>query len=620
MSSHGFKHRLAAILAADAVGYSRLMAEDDRATVTALDEARIIFQREVEANGGRVFDMAGDAVMAVFETATGAVAAALDVQRELAATPGEVSEQRRMRFRIAVHMGDVIEKADGTIYGDGVNIAARLEALTDPGGVMVSGIVHDTVRARIAAGFEDFGEHRVKNIPHPVRAYKVGPKSDSLAVLANPVLPIQTVGSPIPDNEIDLSLPRKPSIAVLAFTNMSGDPEQEYFTDGITEDIIIELSRFKSLFVISRNSSFFYKDKLCDAQQIGREMGVRYVLNGSIRRAGDRIRVAGYLIDTVNDNQIWAERYDRKLEAVFEVQEELTRAIVSAIAPQIEAAERHRATRMRPGNLGAYDLALRAWAHCLQADAETNAEVCRRAIEEAREALAIDPNCVHALTALAVASTNAKLHQFVPDTAVALSEGATAARRAVALDGSDAVALACKVVVGFAQARIELYEDLLHDARRAHELNPNSSFALSVRSMVEAYAGKPEQAIAHTLELLRLNPCGLGLWMPPHHVLAAAAFSAKRYQDGMRWGLRAVRDLSHLAHVRIALIGCCVGAGDIDQAKEVFAVQQLLAPGYTQSRLEGKSVYGQALDRQRMVAFLRIAAGLDDPAGAAALR
>jgi len=620
LSSNGLKHRLAAILAADVVGYSRLMAEDDSATVVALDEARALFQREIQANAGRVFDMAGDSVMAIFETATGAVAAALDLQRELGNAPPSVTEQRRMRFRIGLHMGDVIEKTDGTIYGDGVNIAARLESLADPGGVMVSGIVHDTVRARIAAHFEDFGEHKVKNIPYPVHAYKVGPKSDAALVPAHPAAPVPSVGPRMADSGIDLSLPKKPSIAVMAFTNMSGDPEQEYFTDGITEDIIVDLSRFKSLFVLSRSSSFLYKGRSCDAQQIGREMGVRYVLNGSIRRAGGLIRVSGYLTDAASGDQIWAERYDRKLEDIFEVQEELTTAIVTAIAPKIEAAERHRAARLRPGNLGAYDLALRAWAHCQQSDAETNAEVCLRAVDEARQALAIDPNCVHALTALAVASTNARVHQFTSHSAEALAEGMNAARKAVALDGSDAVALACKVVVGFSQVRIELYDDLLHDARRAYELNPNISFVLSIYSMVEAYAGNPERAITLTLELFRLNPSGLGLWMPPHHVLAVAAFSAKRYRDGIRWGLRAVHDFPQLAHVRIPVIGCYVGVGDIDQAKAVFATQQKLAPGYTRSRLNGKSLYRQLPDRQRLTAFLRIAAGLDDPEGAAALR
>ena len=350
MTGTELKQRLAAILAADVAGYSRLMATDERATVTALDAARAVFRMQIESNQGRVIDMAGDSVLAVFETAAGAVSAALAVQQELNSAVSGVPEDRRMRFRIGIHLGDIIEKSDGTIYGDGVNIAARLEGLAEPGGITVSESIRTAVKGKVSAGFEDQGEQKVKNIPEPVRAYRVvredgaAPKAKSAA------------------GEIDLSLPDKPSIAVLPFANLSGDPEQEYFTDGITEDVITELSRFHSLFVIARNSTFTYKGKAVDVRTVAKELGVRYVLEGSIRRAANRIRVTAQLIDALTGNHIWAEKYDRVLEDIFAVQEELTRSIVTAIAPQIQVAEQSKVRRRRPTNLSAYEIAVRAWA------------------------------------------------------------------------------------------------------------------------------------------------------------------------------------------------------------------------------------------------------------------
>jgi adenylate cyclase len=298
------QHRLAAILAADAAGYSRLMAVDDKATVAALDAARAVFREQVEAQQGRVIDMAGDSVLAVFGTVAGAVTAALAIQAQVNAVADAEAIDRRMRFRIGVHLGDVIEKADGTVYGDGVNIAARLQGLAEPGGITVSESIRSAVKGKVGASFEDHGEQAVKNIADPVRAWRLR---------TGAVEPVATVPAAPSITAIDLSLPDKPSIAVLPFVNMSGDPEQEYFTDGITEDIITELSRFHSLFVIARNSSFSYKGQSPDIRRVGKELGVRYVLEGSIRKSAQRIRVTGQLIDALTGNHLWAEKYDRVL-------------------------------------------------------------------------------------------------------------------------------------------------------------------------------------------------------------------------------------------------------------------------------------------------------------------
>ena len=298
------QHRLAAILAADSAGYSRLMAVDDKATVAALDAARAVFREQVEAQQGRVIDMAGDSVLAVFGTVAGAVTAALAIQAQVNAVADAEAIDRRMRFRIGVHLGDVIEKADGTVYGDGVNIAARLQGLAEPGGITVSESIRSAVKGKVGASFEDHGEQAVKNIADPVRAWRLR---------TGAVEPVATVPAAPSITAIDLSLPDKPSIAVLPFVNMSGDPEQEYFTDGITEDIITELSRFHSLFVIARNSSFSYKGQSPDIRRVGKELGVRYVLEGSIRKSAQRIRVTGQLIDALTGNHLWAEKYDRVL-------------------------------------------------------------------------------------------------------------------------------------------------------------------------------------------------------------------------------------------------------------------------------------------------------------------
>ena len=319
MNSTGLKQRLAAILAADAAGYSRLMAADERATVAALDAARAVFRRQIEANHGRVIDMAGDSVLAVFETATGAVTAALGVQQEIDASSSDVPDDRRMRFRIGVHLGDVIEKLDGSIYGDGVNIAARLEGLASPGGVMVSDAVQGAVRSKVSASFSDQGEQTVKNIAHPVRAFSV-----------------QAGGTAPSPAASSAGLPRerpseKPSIIVLPFTNMSGAPEQEFFADGLTEDILTDLSRFRELFVISRNTSFKYKGQAVDVKKVARELGVRYVVEGSVRKSGNRVRITVQLIEAESDHHIWAERYDRDLEDIFAIQDEVTSSIVATL-------------------------------------------------------------------------------------------------------------------------------------------------------------------------------------------------------------------------------------------------------------------------------------------------
>ena len=378
-------HKLAAILAADAAGYSRLMQDNEQATVAMLDAYRAVFREQIEAHQGRVVDMAGDSVLAVFETATGAVQAALDVQRVLGERNDALPEARRMHFRIGVNLGEVIGKPDGTIYGDGVNIAARLENLGSPGGVCVSGTVFDQIEGKLPLSFKFAGEQTVKNIPKPVRVYHVVHQKEDRAshntstrTAAVLVLLLGICGlvvgaawyatrSPGPStpNPV-LALPTGPSIAVLPFTNMDGNPSQDYFSDGLTEDIITELARMRDLHVLARNTTFQFKGQAVDIPVIGRKLQVQYVLEGSVRRSGSRVRITAQLIDVANGAHLWAERYDRKMQDIFAVQDEITNRIVSAIAAGsagvVQVSARTKLARKPPESLEAYELILRARA------------------------------------------------------------------------------------------------------------------------------------------------------------------------------------------------------------------------------------------------------------------
>ena len=604
MSGTELKQRLAAILAADVSGYSRLMAADERATVAALDAARAVFRTQIESKQGRVIDMAGDSVLAVFETATGAVSAALAVQQELRTLVADIAEDRRMRFRIGVHLGDVIEKADGTVYGDGVNIAARLEGLAEPGGITVSDSVRNAVKGKVAANFEDQGEQKVKNIAEPVRAYRVKFGGDSAS------RPIPAVGG------IDLSLPDKPSIAVLPFTNMSGDPEQEYFTDGVTEDIITELSRFHSLFVIARNSTFTYKGKAVDVRTVAKELGVRYVLEGSIRRAANRIRVTAQLIDASSGNHIWAEKYDRVLEDIFDVQEELTRSIVTSIAPHIETSEAARIRVTRPGNLNAYEMAVRAWAAVAAAFGEADRTARDEALRLAREALVLDPRCSAALRTIAFAQWQHIFFNTTPSSAEARDEGLNMATRALAIDNGDHFAHLWKGMLLFQAGQQDAG---LADMRRAHELNPNDSLTLICLGFCEATSGNPQRGIEHGNNARRLSPRD-PMRYNMLNILGWGYFAAGEYAKAAEFAQRSVGEAPNLPASRLCLVISWIALGEIDRARSEFQVLRNLAPQIVEARLAGRFTFSSPSLVQRATTFLRIAAGLEDPGAAEALR
>ena len=608
------QRRLAAIMAVDVVGYSRLMGRDESGTLARLREHRKQhFEPVLARHAGRLVKLTGDGALVEFASAVDALGAAIEFQQAMADANRDQSADTALVFRMGLHVGDVIVDGDD-LYGDGVNIAARLEAEAPPGGIIVSRAVREAVDGRLRAKLHALGELNLKNIDRPIRAFRVElDKGDWQATASSTARHFES-------NAPTLALPDKPSIAVLPFLNMTGDAEQDYFTDGITEDIITELSRFHSLFVIARNSSFSYKGKSPDVRQVGRDLGVRYVLEGSIRKSSNRIRVIGQLIDTLTGNHIWAERYDRMLADIFELQGELTQAIVGAIAPQVESTEQSKAARRHPSNLTAYEIAVQAWAHAMDGYDKADRTLLDQSVREAKEALAVDPNSVRALHTLAVSHGAALFLGIAADRAHALQEATRAVARAIELDGTDALGYALRGRFTLLSEQHDRYPAALDDALRAHELNPNDPFVLRILANVEAATGDGERAIDHLQQALRLSP----LQSRRHHlylILAFASFISKRYSEGVGWALRALNDMPTFLPVHVILVICLVGTGEIHKAKAAFATGQRLSPAYFMSRLEGeKTIAARQEDRRRYLIFMRVAAGLEDPSAADALR
>ena len=509
MSEAGVERRLTTILAADVVGYSRLMAANEAGTLTSLKALRReLVEPKTTEHHGRVVKLIGDGTLMEFGSVVDAVHFAVDLQRAMALRNTDVPEDQRITYRIGINIGDVIIEGDD-IYGDGVNIAARLESLADPGGICVSRTVFSHVKGKVDLGFEDLGEQELKNIPEPIRVYRV--VSDTPAV--------QTVRSP----STGLPLPDKPSIAVLPFTNMSGDPEQEYFSDGITEDIITELSRFRSLFVIARNSSFHYKGRSPKIQDVGRELGVAYVVEGSVRKAGNLIRVTAQLVESESGNHIWAERYDRDLEDIFAVQDDLTRTVVSTIAGRIEAVGHGRASRMSADSLQAHDLVLRARRHTYAFTRPDNAE----AQKLLARAIALDTANARAHAALAMSHKLDWLSHWLKEGDASLTEAHRLAKKAVALDDSDCYAqwvLGCTYLFG------RRYHNSRFHLGKALELNPNDVEARALYGMFLTYIGQTDEALAEYEQAQKVDPHHL-TWLPWYQ--GFTYFTALRFNEAI---------------------------------------------------------------------------------------
>jgi len=552
VSTADFRQRLAAILAADVTGYSRLMAADERATVAALDAARAVFRSKIESNQGRVIDMAGDSILAVFETAAGAVSAALVVQSTLDAASKDVPDDRRMRFRIGVHLGDVIEKADGTVYGDGVNIAARLESLAEPGGVTVSESVRIAVRGKVDTGFDDQGEQAVKNIPEPVRAYRLRPGASG------------TRPAPSRAAQGDHPLSAKPSIAVLPFTNMSGDPEQDYFADGITEDIITELARFQAVTVIARNSVFVYKGEAVRVQEVARDLGVQYVVEGSVRKAGSRVRVNVQLIEASSGKHVWAERYDRELADIFELQDELTRHIVAALPSRVESAQLELVKRKKPSDMSVYDRVLRAKLCHHSGTREDNA----LGLQLLEEAIRIDPNYAaaygwHGCTLAQAMYRGYKEFSSVNEEAIARD-----VEHGLSIDDNDLECLRITCEFRIEQKRLD---EALLLSDKLLRLNPSDPRLLAQRGEILTWLGQPEDGIEWVERAMQLDPHEAHIWA---HLLGRALFSAGRYAEAMQ-AFRRLPTMRYGHHAYVAACQAQLGnaAGAEEERKAVLRLK-----------------------------------------------
>jgi adenylate cyclase len=598
------QRRLAAIVSADIVGFSRLMGRDESGTLARLKALRAeLVDPAIVEHGGRIVKTTGDGLLVEFPSVVGAVSCVVEVQNAMIERGPEIPADDRFALRIGVNLGDVILDGDD-IYGDGVNVAARLQEIAPPGGAAVSDHVYEDVHSRLKIDFVDTGLQTLKNIARQVHVWRWLPEGAEASTPATGAVP--------------LALPEKPSIVVLPFVNMSSDRDQEYFTDGITDDVITELSRFHELFVISRNSSFTYKGKTPDVRQVGRELGVRYVLEGSIRKAGQRVRVTGQLVDALNGVHIWAERYDRVLEDIFAVQEELTESIVRAIAPEIVEAETVKVERKRPESLNAYEIAVRANSKAFDAWTKSDKTLRDDAIGDARAALKIDPNSVLALGALGFAQWQHLAYSTTADRAAAWREAMDATTRLIDLDHAHSFGHSVQaLLLVFASDRDRIGEALAA-ARRSFELNPHTMAALTTLSFIEIVSGDPESAIRHLLEALRLSP------RDPRRPtvflnLAMACECAGRYQEGVAYARAGIAEAPTLAPIHAHLAVNLVGLGDLEGAKAAVADAQRIAPGQTERSLAG-FMFRKKLHQERGTTFLRIAAGLEAPEKADALR
>jgi adenylate cyclase len=538
--------RLVAVFAADVEGYSRLMGADEVGTLKGLTERRVILDRIIGDHGGRIANTAGDSVLAEFGSAVDAVQCAVTSQAALAEANASVSPDRSIKFRIGVHVGDVMTHA-GDLFGDAVNIAARLQTLAPAGAVCISGATYDYVRKVLPMTFVDLGVQQVKNIQEPIRVYGVSAPTEQEEAAPARVAEAESLPPP----------PDKPSIAVLPFQNMSGDPEQDYFADGVVEDIITALSRFKVLFVIARNSSFTYKGKSVDVKKVGRELGVRYVLEGSLRKAGGRVRIVAQLIDAGSGHHVWADKFEGELQDVFELQDEITARVVGALVPALELTEMARAKRTDESSLSAYDFFLRARALTYRAQMRPAIELCYEAIKK-------DPEFAQAYAAAAYAHMNLQSFQGLPLEPEDREKAITLANQALRLETNDAAILyrAGQVLAYFAR-EFDRGSTLIE---QAVALNPNLSDIWVARGWTALMNSDGERAIESFREFFRISPMDpirSGAWSG----LSCACFLLGRYDEGCIWATKALQDAPIIVIYLTGFIVNAVSAGRFDEAR-----------------------------------------------------
>jgi len=572
----GPERRLAAVVAADMVGYSRLMEADETGTLARLKTHRIeLIDPAIAKNRGRIIKTTGDGMLVEFHSVVDAVVCAAEIQRRMARRNTDVAPARWIQFRIGINLGDVIVEEDD-IFGDGVNVAARLETLAEPGGICVSGAVRDQVGGRLEdVAFEDLGEQSVKNIARPIRVFRV--RLDENAGVA----PEGTK-----DAVAAAASPKMPSIAVLPLVNMSGDSEQEFFADGLSEDIITELSRFHDLLVISRNSAFVYKGKAVKVQEVAREFGVDYVLEGSVRKQGDRIRVTVQLIDAETDRHIWAERYDRELKDIFAIQDEMTRAIVATLQGRVEAARHDRAKRKPTDNMAAYECVLAAKVLHHRSTRADNAQA-RQLLDRA---LALDPNYAHAHAWKACVLGQTWVHDWCEDRDATFQQVADELEVSLALDDNDSDVHRILAAVNLNR---DDHDKAAYHQERALALNPNYDLVVVQQGELLTWLGRPEEGIDWIRKAMRLNP-----YHPERfwNHLGRACYCAEKYAEAAEAFARLTRP-DHTHHAFLAAtfaqmgnpVAAAAHATEVLKREPEFSVAAYLATQH----------YKHAADRQR---------------------
>ena len=627
------ERRLAAILVADVVGYSRLMGEDEEGTLATLKTFRVeFFEPLIAEYRGRIFKLMGDGALVEFASVVDAVRCAVEIQRSMATRNADVPESTRIELRIGINLGDIVVGGDD-IYGDGVNIAARLEGLADPGGICISGTAFDHVKTKLDVGLESLGEQQVKNIAEPVRTYRVlidGAVARNV-VATKPRLPPRTTIAaagvmvlvalaaviiwwrpwapsvePASVERMAFPLPDKPSIAVLPFTNMSGDPEQEYFADGITEDITTGLSKFGLFFVISRNSTFAYKGVSVNVKDVARDLGVQYVLEGSVRKSGDRVRITAQLVDAIADKHIWAEKYDRELEDVFQVQDEITLSIITSVAPEYLSAEMRRAQRKEERNLDAWDAFMRGYWHLLRFTKDDNAA----AQGLLRKAIGLDRRQANYHGLLAVTHLMDGLYGWSESRSASMREARESAERALALDDQDTLALRSIGLVHFFSKN---HDVALSYYERAVAANPNEAENRALLGAALGVAGDYEAALEQFETAFRLSPrdVHIATW---YNYLAVAAFVAGRDEEAVEWARKTVQANPQFPGGLRTLAASYGSLGRLTEAETAREKLQVLLPHLTIAQLrESLPYFKDPDDLERYLDGLR-RAGLPEAA------
>jgi len=570
------ERRLAAILAADVAGYSRLIGVDEEGTLRRLRSLRAeVIDPAIAAHRGRLVKTTGDGLLVEFASVVDALRCASEVQRAIAGRNAGIAEAERIELRVGIHQGDIVVE-DGDIFGDGVNVAARLETLADPGGICVSARVQEDVAGRLDLAFVDMGEQTLKNIARPIRVYRVGPHK------ASPT-PVQ---APLP-------LPDKPSIAVLPFQNISGDPDQEVFADGMVEDITTALSKLRWFFVIARNSSFAYKGRTVDVKQVGRELGVRYVLEGSVRKGGNRLRITAQLVEAETGNHVWAERYDRDLVDIFAVQDEITERVVAAIEPELYAAEQVRSQSKPPDSLDAWECVIRALSCIGQGahDENTEAEaLCRRAI-------AIAPGYGRAHSLLAWALLRRSL--WTGDFQTVVPEVSAETQTALALDDRDPWAYFPSAML---QARLRRFGEAARLSHRALELNPNFALAHAFLATTLSNQGAHQEALDSAEHALRLSPRDRPVGVYASMAMMNVHFTAGRYAECTTWARNLIEKSPGYLAGHIFLTAALALEGDLTAAAEARDTLVRLRPQFSLAWMTENlpvPITGEMAERQR---------------------